>query len=79
MGINYDRESDVLYISFVEPPVPAICDEVEEGILVRHDMNTDAIVGVTIIDFQKMVEEFEERLDFIRAADKCFKKAEDDG
>ena len=46
--INYDREADVLYISF-GPARPAVCIEPEEGLVLRLDPETDQLIGVTII------------------------------
>ena len=52
LNIEYDSSADVLYISFGKPK-PAVCVEVNEGDLVRFDVYTDKIVGITIIDFKK--------------------------
>jgi uncharacterized protein YuzE len=46
--IDYDREADVLYISF-GPPRPAVGLEPEEGLVLRLDPETDELVGVTIV------------------------------
>lgn len=50
--INYDTTGDVLYISlgkarhaYVEE------DEKLPGLNIRHDMQTDEIVGATIVDY----------------------------
>lgn len=52
LDVDYDPEGDVLYISF-GPPQPAVSDEVEPGVYLRRDPDTDEIVGVTVIDFSK--------------------------
>ena len=52
LKIDYDSTADVLYISFGKPK-PAICVEVNDGDLVRVDVYTDKVVGITIIDFKK--------------------------
>lgn len=48
---NYDEEDDVLYLS-IGRPMPAITKEVEEGILVRKDIKTHKVIGVTILDYK---------------------------
>jgi uncharacterized protein YuzE len=50
ISINYDKDADVLYISFGKAR-PAVSIELEEGTLVRIDPFTQQIVGITIIDF----------------------------
>lgn len=45
---NIDRESKVIYISFGAPR-PATTQYAGNGIYTRHDMQTDELVGVTII------------------------------
>ena len=49
--INYDTKNDILYISLGEP-VPSISEEKEEGILIRRDIETGEITGVTILDYK---------------------------
>lgn len=52
---NYDKEADVMYISFGKPK-KAICVQEEEGILFRIDPFRDQVVGITIIDFKERVD-----------------------
>jgi uncharacterized protein YuzE len=47
---DYDKESDVLYISFGKPR-KAIGIEIEAGDIIRIDPFNDKIVGITLIDF----------------------------
>lgn len=49
--IDYDKKSDVLYISFGLPR-KAIGIELSEGYILRIDPYTDTPVGITIIDFK---------------------------
>ena len=51
LNISYDEHADVLYLSHGKPR-PAISHEVSEGILLRQDPRTQAVVGITIIDFR---------------------------
>jgi len=51
MTFDYDKEADVLYISFGEPR-EAVTEEIG-NIGVRLDSKTKGIVGVTIIGFLK--------------------------
>ena len=52
--LTYDKEIDVLYISF-DQPTPAISEEFD-GVLVRRDIVTKEIVGLTILDFKARIE-----------------------
>ncbi len=52
MRISYDNDTDVIYISFGQPR-PAISEETEDGILIRHDPDTNEVIDLTIIDFGK--------------------------
>lgn len=51
---NYDEEEDILYISIGEPK-PSITKEIDEGILIRHDIKTKKITGVTILDYKDRI------------------------
>jgi len=46
----YDKDSDIMDISFGKPKV-AISEEVDEDIVVRIDPNSREILGFTIINF----------------------------
>jgi uncharacterized protein YuzE len=52
ISISYDRDVDVLYLTFVEP-TEAVGDEIEEGIFARYDPKTEELVGLTIINFSR--------------------------
>ncbi len=52
MEINYDEIADVLYISFGKPS-PGLAEEISEGDFVRKNSDTNEIVGITILDFQR--------------------------
>ena len=53
--IYYDREADVLYISFGEPkPTEGI--EIGDGTILRIDPKTEEVVGLTILNFSKRAE-----------------------
>jgi uncharacterized protein YuzE len=52
MKLSFDAKADVLYCSFGEPK-EAIAVELENGIVVRLDPDTEEVVGVTVIDFLK--------------------------
>ena len=51
MWIDYDKEADVLYISFKRPQKVTDSEMLENGILVRY--RGDEIVGLTILDASK--------------------------
>lgn len=51
LTVNYDNTNDILYIS-LGTPVPSICEEKEEGIIVRKRLDNSKISGVTILDYK---------------------------
>ncbi|MFI5351780.1 MAG: DUF2283 domain-containing protein [Candidatus Binatales bacterium] len=52
LDVLYDDEADVLYVS-LGAPRPADTFPGEHGLLVRKDMNTGEVVGVTIMDYER--------------------------
>lgn len=48
MWADYDKEADVLYLSFRKPQRATKTIETDDGILIRKDSNK--IVGITILD-----------------------------
>ena len=52
MRISYDKEADVLYVSLGKPK-QAICETLDNGVVVRYDKKSDRVIGFTIIDFEK--------------------------
>jgi uncharacterized protein YuzE len=51
LRIGYDREADVLYLSLGEPCKGMEYREVENGIILRVDPETEKIVGLTVTNF----------------------------
>ena len=51
MIYDYDEDDDILYLSIGEP-TPSISDEIEEGIILRKDIKTKKVTGVTILDYK---------------------------
>jgi len=51
MWINYDKEADVLYISFRRPQKATDSEMLENGVLIRY--KGEQIVGVTILEASK--------------------------
>lgn len=51
MWIDYDKEADVLYISFKRPQRATDSEMQENGILLRY--KDDELVGLTILDASK--------------------------
>lgn len=51
MWLDYDKEADVLYISFKRPQKATDTEMTENGILFRY--RNDDIVGITILDASK--------------------------
>ena len=50
--MRYDRDADVLYCSFGEPQ-EAISVETDAGIVIRHNPETNEVVGYTVVNFFK--------------------------
>jgi uncharacterized protein YuzE len=52
LHFSYDKHADVLY-AFKDVPKEAWCEEVSDGILIRRDIDTDEIIGFTIVNFKR--------------------------
>lgn len=52
MWIDYDREADVLYISFKRPQKATDSEMLDNGVLLRY--RGDNLVGITILKASKM-------------------------
>ena len=50
LTVSYDKDADVLYITEGKPR-QAIGQMMDDGVIVRRDSKTRAIVGFTIVDF----------------------------
>ncbi len=50
--ISFDKEADVMYLSFGEP-VKAEGEEIEEGVFARYDPTSKKLVGLTVVNFSK--------------------------
>ncbi len=61
MRLSYDKESDVLYITFGIPRF-GIDEETDDGIFVRRDETSREIIGVTVMDFEKRFSERTEEI-----------------
>jgi uncharacterized protein YuzE len=60
VGLGYDGDADTLYISFGKPK-PALGVDVGEGVIVRYDEKAREVVGLTLIDVGKRLEEYMKR------------------
>lgn len=56
LGINYDydEDEDILYVT-IGKPTPSVSEEIEEGILIRRDIKTHKLTGVTILDYKDRI------------------------
>ena len=52
LSISYDPRVDVLYVS-IGKPCAAVSQETDNGVLVREDLETGELVGMTVLDFMK--------------------------
>jgi len=55
LNFFYDKESDILDIS-IGVPQPAISDEIGDDIIIRRGLESDEIVGFTILNFERRFE-----------------------
>jgi uncharacterized protein YuzE len=53
--MSYDREADVIYISFGKPR-KAVSEEIDPYVLVRRDPKAKEILGITVTNFTKYFE-----------------------
>ena len=51
--LNYDKESDVLYINFDQPQSADDSDITDEGVIIR--LRDNRIVGLTILNAAKIL------------------------
>jgi uncharacterized protein YuzE len=56
--IDYDREADVLYISFKKPQEATDSEMLDNGVLLRY--REDVLVGITILEASRMFAEHAE-------------------
>jgi uncharacterized protein YuzE len=50
IAVSYDKEADVLYMSEGKPR-EAVCQMLDDGIIIRKDPKTKEAIGFTIVDF----------------------------
>ena len=50
VSLAYDKKADVCYLSVGEPRT-AVCEEIEDGVLVRTEPETGEVVGLTVLNF----------------------------
>jgi len=51
---NYDSKYDILYIS-KKINAPSISEEPIDGVLIRREVYTNEIIGITIFDIKKAI------------------------
>ncbi len=54
--IYYDEEGDFLEITFGEPPKKSFADEIEPGVFITKEEETNKVTGVGILSFTKRVQ-----------------------
>ena len=54
--VYYDEEGDFLEISVGEPPEKEYTEEIEEGVFLTKDEDTNEIKGLGILSFKKRAE-----------------------
>ncbi len=53
---SYDKEADVLYISFASGEKPTAAVELNENILLRFNLAEKRAIGLTLMDFSILVQ-----------------------
>jgi uncharacterized protein YuzE len=53
---SYDKEADVLYISFAPGEIPTAAVELHDNILLRFNLTEKRAVGLTLMDFSVLVQ-----------------------
>jgi uncharacterized protein YuzE len=53
---SYDKEADVLYISFAPGEIPTAAVELHDNILLRFNLAKKRAVGLTLMDFSVLVQ-----------------------
>ena len=53
---SYDKEADVLYISFAPGETPTAAVELHDNILLRFNLTEKRAVGLTLMDFSVLVQ-----------------------
>jgi len=54
--VYYDKDGDFLEVSFGEPSKEGTTEEIEPGIFITRDIETEKITDIGILDFKKRVE-----------------------
>ena len=49
LKIAYDQENDILYVS-VGDPKDAVCETLENGVVIKRDKTTRHVVGLIVLD-----------------------------
>jgi len=57
MNYNYDKEVDVLYISFYPGEKATTAVELNDNILLRLNLEERRAIGLTLLDFSALVQE----------------------
>jgi uncharacterized protein YuzE len=52
---SYDKEADVLYISFASGEKPTAAVELNDNILLRFNLGEKRAIGLTLMDFSVLV------------------------
>ncbi|MCL4869127.1 MAG: DUF2283 domain-containing protein [Anaerolineae bacterium] len=55
-GYSYDKEADVLYISFAPDEKATAAVELNENILLRFNRTNKRVIGLTLMDFSVLVQ-----------------------
>lgn len=57
--MSYDKDGDILDLSLGEP-TEAVSKEIEDDLFIRVDPNTNEVVGISILNFEKWFKDIKE-------------------
>lgn len=55
VDFSYDKEADVLYITFGDKVDGIVKHEPQDGVLIRHCVKSGRLSGITIINLTKQI------------------------
>ena len=59
LRMAYDKDGDILDLSLGEPK-EAVSREIEDDLFIRIDPETDEVVGILVLNFEKWFEDIKE-------------------
>ncbi|MGA1865813.1 MAG: DUF2283 domain-containing protein [bacterium] len=57
LRMSYDKDGDILDLSLGEP-TEAVSKEIEDDLFIRLDPNTNEVIGISILNFEKWFKDY---------------------